>query len=141
MVEERGNKLLPYYSEHVYRITLANPITNTYVIIRIDTEEPGIRSKKFLYHRRKLKKIEPPNERLVEFWKIFPNSADPLRILQKAIDDKIFEEPSNNNAENQAQTNPITDNTSNSNQGSDNHSTEVLQRQLRPRKLSNYNNF
>ena len=142
---ERANKLSPYYSEHVYRITVANEITNTYVIIRIDTEEAGIRSKRFLYHRRKLKKIEPPNERLIEFWKNFPNSADPLRILKKAINDKIFEETNNQNTESQEQNNPTNNDNSTSDQNNENSSLannpSLSTRQLRPRKIPNYKNL
>ena len=87
---ERANKLSPLYSQHLYRVNKVNPLSNTYVITRIDSENAGIRTKKFLYHRRRLKKVYLPNKRLIQFWNDFPNSSDPLKILREAMEDKIF---------------------------------------------------
>ena len=92
-----------------------------------------------------MKKIEPPNERLIEFWKNFPNSADPLRILKKAINDKIFEETNNQNTESQEQNNPTNNDNSTSDQNNENSSLannpSLSTRQLRPRKIPNYKNL
>ncbi len=52
---ERANKLCPLYSEHIYKIQTVNKVSNTYVITRVNTEAPGMRTKRFLYHRRNIK--------------------------------------------------------------------------------------
>ena len=55
---ERVNKLSPLYSEHIYKVQSVNKTSNTYIIVRIGTEISGIRTKRFLYHRRRLKKYQ-----------------------------------------------------------------------------------
>ena len=88
---ERANKLAPFYSNRIYRVTKVNTVTNTYVIVRVGTESTGQRSQRFLYHRRRLKKVIQPNERLVKFWETFPNSNDPISILKEAMRNGTFE--------------------------------------------------
>jgi hypothetical protein len=140
---ERANKLAPYYSAHIYRIIKENVVSNTYVIIRIDTEELGIRTKKFLYHRRKLKKIKLPNTRLIEFWKNFPNSDDPLSILKQAVKNKIFDEDGEICTQPPVTTSPIlTEPIIRAKTQSNQNQNEIEeQRSLRPRKVQNYNNL
>ena len=94
---ERANKLCPLYSEHIYKIQTVNKVSNTYVITRVNTEAPGMRTKRFLYHRRRLKKILMPNEALKKFWIDFPNSSDPIELLKSAVKDGVFQEDTGQN--------------------------------------------
>ena len=87
---ERANKLSPLYSQDIYRVNKVNQLSNTQVIIRIDSENTGIRTKKFLCQRRRPKNVYLPNKRILKFWNDFPNSSEPLRILRQAIKDKVF---------------------------------------------------
>lgn len=126
---ERANKLSPMYSEYIYKVQSVNRISNTYTIIRIGTEEAGIRTKRFLYHRRRLKKIHMPNETLRKFWMEFPNSSDPLKVLEEANRKKIFQHQPTQPETNEEQTDTAVTNQTDH------------PRELRPRKVANYNNL
>ena len=148
---ERANKLAPFYSNRVYRVTKVNQVTNTYVILRVGTESQGQRSQRFLYHRRRLKKVKQPNERLVQFWKTFPNSSDPISVLKEALRNKVFDtdDQGNNTNTNQIDENPQEQEEENPAiedpvDVSENHvdaESRKHQMNLRRRKVPNYQNL
>ena len=121
--------------------------------MRVGTENSGQRSQRFLYHRRRLKKVKQPNQRLVDFWKTFPNSDDPISVLKEALKNKVFDSDdqsnqTNDNQENEnqrgqeapASENPVATDEDRNDTRSQEHQRDH-QMNLRKRKVPNYQNL
>ena len=141
----------PLYSEHIYKVQSVNKTSNTYIIVRIGTEISGTRTKRFLYHRRRLKKIRMPSETLRKFWMDFPNSLNPLQLLEKAVTDGAFEHndqdtdqqpvQADQQPEQQAYQQNEVRNLTTTQQSAGNEVIPNQSRNLRDRKVANYNNL